>query len=191
MRIAAFTRSLFGSGSSTVCVLATLFGAIPMNGAASLSDIEKEFSGDTRPLLKQYCLGCHSTEKHKGDLDLERFSSLKEVLSHPKGWQVMVEKLSLNEMPPKGKPQPTPAERERLLGWVNCALDEAAKARAGDPGPVVLRRLNNAEYTYTVRDLTGVQSLDPVREFPADSAAGEGFMNTGNALVMSPALLTK
>ena len=29
------------------------------------------------------------------------------------------------------------------------------------------------------------------REFPADGAAGEGFTNTGNALVMSPALLAK
>src|SRR5437762_1420629 len=28
-------------------------------------------------------------------------------------------------------------------------------------------------------------------EFPVDGAAGEGFMNTGNALVMSPSLLAK
>ena len=63
-------------------------------------------------------------------------------------------------------------------------------ANAGDPGPVVLRRLSNAEYTYTIRDLTGVE-LNPAREFPTDGAAGEGFTNAGNALVMSPALLTK
>ena len=55
--------------------------------------------------------------------------------------------------------------------------------------PVVLRRLSNTEYTYTLRDLTGVASLEPAREFPIDGAAGEGFTNTGNALVMSPALL--
>ena len=66
-----------------------------------------------------------------------------------------------------------------------------AQRNAGDPGPVVLRRLSNAEYTYTIRDLTGVTSLDPAKEFPADSASGEGFMNVGNSLVMSPALLTK
>jgi hypothetical protein len=47
------------------------------------------------------------------------------------------------------------------------------------------------EYTYTLRDLTGVESLDPAREFPVDGAAGEGFTNAGAALVMSPALLTK
>ena len=70
-------------------------------------------------------------------------------------------------------------------------LDGLARERAGDPGPVVLRRLSNAEYTYTVQDLTGIPSLDPAREFPVDGAAGEGFMNTGQALVMSPALITK
>ena len=58
-------------------------------------------------------------------------------------------------------------------------------------GPVVLRRLSNREYTYTLRDLTGVAALDPAREFPVDGAAGEGFTNVGAALVMSPALLTK
>ena len=69
-------------------------------------------------------------------------------------------------------------------------LRAEAIAQAGDPGPVVLRRLGNAEYTYTIEDLTGVD-LRPAREFPADGAAGEGFTNTGNALVMSPALLSK
>jgi len=151
----------------------------------------EQFEGSIRPLLKEYCLKCHSTEKHKGDLVLEKFTSLNEVLKHPKDWERVVEQLSLGEMPPAEKPQPTSDERERLLDWVNRALDEAALAHAGDPGPVVLRRLNNAEYTYTVRDLTGIGSLNPTKEFPVDSAAGEGFMNTGNALVMSPALLTK
>jgi len=66
----------------------------------------------------------------------------------------------------------------------------AGMASAGDAGPVVLRRLNNAEYNFTIQDLTGVD-LYPAREFPPDSAAGEGFTNTGSSLVMSPAMLTK
>src|SRR6266496_1002865 len=149
------------------------------------------YEKEIRPLFKQFCLGCHSTEKHKGDLDLERFTSLGEVMKHPKVWQAVVDQLSLGEMPPKEKPQPASAQRVQLLGWANGVLDAFALAHAGDPGPVVLRRLSNAEYTYTVRDLTGVESLDPAKEFPADSASGEGFMNVGNSLVMSPALLTK
>jgi hypothetical protein len=35
-------------------------------------------------------------------------------------------------------------------------LDAEARARAGDPGLVPLRRLSNAEYDATIRDLTGV-----------------------------------
>jgi hypothetical protein len=113
------------------------------------------------------------------------------VLKHPKVWQGVVDQIALGEMPPKEKPQPSKAQRDQLTGWVNTALEAAANARAGDPGPVVLRRLSNAEYTYTLRDLTGVTTLDPAKEFPADSASGEGFMNVGNSLVMSPTLLTK
>src|SRR6266536_2550695 len=159
--------------------------------ASAFPCIAADYEKEIRPLFKEFCLGCHSTEKHKGDLDLERFMSLGEVMKHPKVWQAVVEQLSLGEMPPKEKPEPAEAQRARLLGWANGVLDEIALARSGDPGPVVLRRLSNAEYTYTVRDLTGVESLDPAKEFPADSASGEGFMNVGNSLVMSPSLVTK
>src|SRR5262249_10055384 len=70
-------------------------------------------------------------------------------------------------------------------------LDAEAKDRAGDPGLVPLRRLSNAEYNYTIRDLTAVD-LQPAREFPADGAAGEGFTNAAEALAdMSPTLLNK
>lgn len=153
--------------------------------------VERDFGRKALPVIKEYCLGCHSTEKHKGDLDLERFTSSVEVLKHPKVWQGVVEQMALGEMPPKEKPQPSKSQRDQLTGWVNAALEVAANARAGDPGPVVLRRLSNAEYTYTLRDLTGVRTLAPAKEFPADSASGEGFMNVGNSLVMSPSLLTK
>src|SRR5437868_2079731 len=66
------------------------------------------FDKAIRPMLQEYCLKCHSTEKHKGDLDLERFTSLSEVKRHPKIWQTVVEQLTNNEMPPKEKPQPAP-----------------------------------------------------------------------------------
>lgn len=138
-------------------------------------------------ILKTYCLGCHSTEKQKGELDLESSDIRKE----PEVWEHVLDQIELGEMPPKKEKQPTAAEKEALTAWVRQTLDEIALANAGDPGPVVLRRLSNMEYTYTLRDLTGIESLDPAREFPIDGAAGEGFTNAGAALVMSPALLTK
>ena len=61
---------------------------------------------------------------------------------------------------------------------------------AGDPGPVLARRLSNAEFDYTIRDLTGVD-LRPTREFPVDPANEAGFDTSGESLTMSPALVKK
>ncbi|MBL6766194.1 MAG: DUF1592 domain-containing protein [Verrucomicrobiae bacterium] len=160
--------------------------------AAPLFGDEQEIFGKSiQPLLQKYCITCHSTEKQKGDLDLERFSSLDLIKRDPVVWEHSLEQILDGEMPPKAKPQPSPEKLKLLIDWIQGTLGDIALANAGDPGPVVLRRLSNHEYTYTLRDLTGVESLDPAREFPVDGAAGEGFANAGAALVMSPALLTK
>ena len=72
---------------------------------------------------------------------------------------------------------------------MRCGSDEARR-NAGDPGLVLARRLSNAEYNNTIRDLTGAD-LRPAREFPVDPANQAGFDNSGESLAMSPALLTK
>lgn len=151
----------------------------------------EDYSTLVRPLLQKYCLGCHSTRAKKGSLDLERFATLADLRSDLKPWQTLLEQVEAGEMPPANRPQPTAEEKARLLTRVRGFLDAEARARAGDPGHVPLRRLSNAEYDYTIRDLTGVD-LRPTREFPADGAAGEGFSNAAEALGdISPALLTK
>ena len=149
------------------------------------------FEQSIRPLLLSHCNTCHSSQKHEGELDLQQFESLEQVKKNPEIWERVQEQLTLGEMPPKDARQLPPVQMKLLMQWVGTTLDEIAIASAGDPGPVVLRRLSNHEYTYTLRDLTGVESLDPAREFPVDGAAGEGFTNVGAALVMSPALLAK
>lgn len=149
------------------------------------------FERDIRPLIETHCLDCHSADIQKGELDLEQFSTLAGVKRQPAIWQKVLDQLKNGEMPPEKKPQPSPEKKQRLIGWVRETLDAIALEHAGDPGRVVLRRLSNAEYTYTIRDLTHVESLDPAREFPADGAAGEGFTNTGQALPMSPSLVAK
>ena len=175
--------------------LLAVFGSVPDTLAAEpkrdyFAGLSDEYRTQIRPVMQQFCLGCHSTALRTGELDLERFATLAEVRRGTKVWLKVAEMLDNGEMPPKSARQPAPEQRKELRRWVERYLHAEALANAGDPGPVVLRRLNNAEYTYTIRDLTGVD-LSPAREFPTDSAAGEGFTNTGNALVMSPALLRK
>ena len=150
-----------------------------------------DYAEKVLPILKDSCLNCHSTKKQKGDVNLEQFASVADIRRSPKIWEAVLEQVASGEMPPKKENALTAAAKKVLLDWTHKTLDEIAIANAGDPGPVVLRRLSNAEYTYAVQDLTGVPSLDPTREFPVDGSAGEGFTNVGAALVMSPGLLSK
>ncbi|WP_367874448.1 DUF1592 domain-containing protein [Luteolibacter sp. Populi] len=174
---------------SAVPLISWILGGLLLPAVAMAG--EAEFAAGIRPLMKEYCISCHSAEKHKGDLDLERFETLDAAMREPKVWQQVVEQIESGEMPPEKKRQPSAEQRQQLLDWAKGSLLEWARAHAGDPGPVVLRRLSNAEYTWSLRDLTGVEALDPAREFPVDGAAGEGFTNAGAALGMSPALVGK
>ena len=150
-----------------------------------------DYAEKVLPILKDSCLSCHSTKKQKGDVDLEQFASIADIRRSPKVWEAVLEQVASGEMPPKKEKALSTAAKKVLLDWTHKTLEEIAIANAGDPGPVVLRRLSNSEYTYAVQDLTGVPTLDPAREFPVDGSAGEGFTNVGAALVMSPGLLSK
>ena len=177
------------------CWLLGLVGLLSMaadataDGSVSFESLSRDYDGKVRPILKQSCLGCHSTAKRKGELDLEVYARLEDFRRSPQIWQKIGEALDSGEMPPKGAGSSRP--RSGRAARLGASLPgRRGRANAGDPGRVVMRRLNNVEYNNTVRDLTGID-LRPAREFPADAAAGEGFTNVGDALVMSPSMLDK
>ncbi|MDP6445644.1 MAG: DUF1592 domain-containing protein, partial [Pirellulaceae bacterium] len=175
---------------SCLAAVVSLSPHIVLGDESAFAALAAEYERDVRPLMGRFCLDCHSSEKKEGELDLQRFGTLAEVRRGTGVWIQVAEMLDNGEMPEEDAEQPSPQQRKSLRGWVERYLHAEALAGAGDPGPVVLRRLTNAEFTYTIRDLTGV-ALDPAREFPTEGAAGEGFTNAGNALVMSPGLLRK
>ena len=153
--------------------------------------LQAEFQPAIRPLLKKLCFECHSGKKIEAEIDLAKFVRVSDIDKAPRLWQKVREMLDSGQMPPKDSRQPSDPERKRLRAWVRGYLTQLAEANAGDPGRVVLRRLSNSEYTYTLRDLTGLSTLSPAKEFPIGGAAGEGFTNTGDAMVMSPSLVRK
>ncbi len=153
--------------------------------------LAKAYASEIRPLLERYCHKCHSEDRTEADIDLTAFATLEEIREQPEIWQKVDHMLDSRQMPPKKARKLEDEQRARLSLWVCRYLTVEAEASVGDPVPVVLRRPSNAGYTHTVRDLTGVDTLDPIREFPVDGAAGEGFTNTGSALVMSPSLISK
>jgi mono/diheme cytochrome c family protein len=156
------------------------------------AESSKLFEKQIQPLLVKTCGKCHGKEPKNNDLDLVSFGTAKAILAKPKVLADVAERLSAGDMPPKDAPQPSEAERKQLLDWIKAALDSEAAARAGDPGPVTLRRLSNAEYDNAIRDLTDVD-MRPTRdrEFPADSVGGEGFANVGEAMPVTPGLVER
>lgn len=156
------------------------------------AEIRESYATKIHPLLIKACGECHGKEPKDNGLDLTSFETAQSIVSKPKLLSDVTERVRLGDMPPKDAPQPTDAEREQLLGWIESALDAEAVARAGDPGPVTLRRLSNSEYDNAIRDLTGVDmQLTRVREFPTDSVGGEGFANVGDAMPVTPELVER
>jgi hypothetical protein len=154
------------------------------------SDLERRFTATVRPFLESYCITCHGGERPMAQFDLSAYSSMAVVVrDHPR-WSLVLEKLTAKQMPPEQAQQPTPEARQTVIDWVGAVRKNEARKNAGDPGLVLARRLSNAEYNYTIRDLTGVD-IRPTREFPVDPANPAGFDNSGESLAMSPALLNK
>jgi hypothetical protein len=154
------------------------------------AQLQRQFTQSVTPFLDTYCKSCHGTATPAAQFDIKPYTSMAAVVGDFGHWVLVLDKLSSNSMPPKGMKQPTAEVRKAVTDWIQAVRTNEAKKHAGDPGAVLARRLSNAEYNYTIRDLTGVD-MKPTREFPVDPANTAGFDNSGESLTMSPALLNK
>ena len=194
----AFHKSIYNPLSLGAFASALAFPMVLLFAGASSSpspektrpELEARFTSAIKPLMKTYCVACHSKVKPQAQLDLTAYSNLASVTKDYLHWNLLMERVEAKEMPPPELKQPTLKERETIVSWVRDVRQYEAKRTAGDPGPVLARRLSNAEYDYTIRDLTGVD-MRPTKEFPVDPANQEGFDNSGESLTFSPALMKK
>src|SRR5262245_8595932 len=158
---------------------------------APAASLDQRFSAEVRPFLERYCVSCHGGKKPKGALDLSRYATVTAIANNPQHWELVLERLQSQEMPPEtARRRPTADERTTVIAWIRDLREQEAERNAGDPGIVLARRLSNAEFDYTIRDLTGID-IRPTREFPVDPANEAGFDNSGESLAMSPALVKK
>ena len=177
----------------TLLVSLSLAAASMANAATpapSPSAIDQQFEQTVRPFVGKYCVACHSGKMAPAQFDLKSYTSVDMVTDDFARWALLAERLKAQEMPPKPMPRPPAAEAQQVIDWVAAVRAEEIKKAAGDPGVVLARRLSNAEYDYTIRDLTG-QDLQVASQFPVDPANQAGFDNSGESLTMSPALLNK
>ncbi len=142
-----------------------------------------------QPFLAQYCTKCHGGDRPRGDLALDQFRDEAHAMKDRELWQKVATVVRSGEMPPRSKAQPTSAEKELLIHWVDWEVNKVDCNMPVDPGQVTLRRLNKTEYNNTIRDLIGVK-FKPAKDFPSDDV-GYGFDNIGDVLTLSPLLVEK
>jgi cytochrome c553 len=160
-------------------------------GASADAAIERQFNEKVGPFLETYCVSCHGKDKTEAELDLSTFRTMAAVLGGHEQWALVLERLEEGDMPSKKAKQfPSDEARAEVVAWIQTMRKNEALKNAGDPGPVLARRLSTAEYDYSIADLTGA-NIRPTKEFPVDPANQAGFDNTGESLTMSPALLKK
>lgn len=172
-----------------VLVATALFG-VARGQERGRAELEGQFARTVQPFLNTYCLSCHGSKQPAAQMDLTGFTTMTALMHDGRRWSQILERLEAQEMPPKGARQPSAPERHAAVAWFHAVREHEIRRNAGDPGVVLARRLSNAEYNYTIRDLTGVD-IRPAREFPVDPANTAGFDNSGETLTMSPTLLKK
>jgi uncharacterized protein DUF1592/uncharacterized protein DUF1588/uncharacterized protein DUF1587/uncharacterized protein DUF1585/uncharacterized protein DUF1595 len=188
-------RITFAFCLAFVVALAWTFGAgasqAPSERAILAGELDRVFARDIRPFLDKYCTSCHSGQAPAAQFDLRPYANAASVVKDFAHWQLVLDKLREAQMPPpQAGQQPSAEERKLVISWIESVRREEARRNAGDPGPVLARRLSNAEYNNSIRDLTGVD-LRPAREFPVDPANQAGFDNSGESLAMSASLMAK
>ena len=143
-------------------------------------------SSSVSPLLREYCFDCHGEGSKKGGVMLDQKPADPETERNL--WFSVWRNLDSELMPPSDKPRPSKEDRLKIQTWVvqnALGLDPTRP----DPGKGIIRRLNRAEYRYTIKDLTGVDYL--VEDYFPHDDTGYGFDTIGAVLNLSPIHMEK
>jgi mono/diheme cytochrome c family protein len=162
--------------------------ASPAVAATSAPD-QAGFQSSVQPFIAKTCYGCHSAKLQSAGLNLQLYNSVEAVAKDRERWELILEKVRTNQMPPTGMPRPAEAELKSVEAWISNEFSREDRLAKPDPGHITARRLNRTEYNNSVRDLLGVD-FNPAADFPPDDS-GYGFDNIGDVLSMSPSLMEK
>ena len=161
--------------------------SIDVDAAASQAVPPQPAAAPARPLVDQYCVGCHNDRLKSGELALAGVD-LSDAARNAPVMEKVARKLRGGTMPPEGRPRPDKATMDAFVAGLESALDRHAAAQP-NPGRVASRRLNRAEYVNAVYDLLGLE-VNGAELLPSDMA-GFGFDNNADVLSVTPSLMTR
>ena len=163
--------------------------ALALQAAPSSGQLDQSFRHEIRPLLETYCSRCHNPELQTAGVIFSDYRDHAAVIRARPVWLRALRVLRENEMPP-ADPQPSVEERQRLIAWIDDAINHLDWSEYRNPGSVTISRLNRTEYDNTIRDLTGLD-LRPAGSFPEDGQGESGFRNDRDGLFVAPLLAEK
>lgn len=174
---------------ATLVVWSVFVGIVALADAARAADettlLEHDFDQHVKPFLTQHCERCHSPDKLTSGIRVDQLSAALED-RHLKLWGHIQAQLASQAMPPEDEPQPSKAERQRVLEWIKLGLEHARTRPTPKNGAT--RRLTFAQYRNTLRELLLLEdNLTDV--LPPDAVSKDGFVNNNETLALSPLLL--
>jgi hypothetical protein len=178
------TSKLLMHGVTAFAMVAFVFPATA--GEPKTADA---FQKHVMPLLERYCADCHMNDEAEAGIALDRYANQEAAIKDGRTWIRVRDALQGRIMPPKDEAQPSIAELDRIIAWIENDFLAAQCGKQESSAPVVIRRLNRQEYNNTIRDLLGLD-LRLADGFPADDI-GFGFDNVGSALNISPVHVEK
>lgn len=169
----------------TCCSLLWLVMTCSALGQEVANQVDRAtFGSSVQPMLQQFCVRCHGSEKQEAGLRLDNSDldfGKRTVAAH---WTEIMDRMNAGEMPPADKPQPDTKQLTSVVEWIAAELRRREAAIQSTGGQVVMRRMSRAEYNNTIRDLIGID-FRPADDFPVDPPAF-GFDNIGASQSVSP-----
>jgi len=149
-----------------------------------------DFAVELAPLLKKFCISCHSAKRKKGDIDIESALGSQPLVSRKDLWINVLARVRDGDMPPEDEDQPSFSQRRKLIRWLDDSINKFDYSKVRDPGYERARRLTNREYNNTVEDLFGIKGSFS-GGFPEDLSGRSGFDNSANTLFTTTLLLER
>ena len=176
-----------GIGVAAIALAGGPSTTLRANQPRATANVQAPTPVSERALLDQYCSGCHNDRSKTGGLSLAAVD-LNNVGRDRPVWEATLRKLRARAMPPAGVRRPDERGYERLVSYLEHALDTHAASRP-DPGRTdTFRRLTRVEYQNAIRDLLALE-IDVTDMLPKDDAS-YGFDNV-SAVRLSPMLMER
>ena len=102
-------------------------GAIVLSARPAMAAEPTALHPGIRAVLDTHCIKCHGEEKKKGKVALHEIDADFENGDTMALWERVLEQLQTGEMPPEEKPQPSAAEREEIVVWIQDQLIAVGK----------------------------------------------------------------